>query len=158
MVEIVKNFLTHNGWDDLILQQHTFSFMDITVMKRYDGPTIIKVLLEEIEPKASVNVEVHCQAIEGAKLQEHIGNEIEMSKSIERHFQAIVENVHAYDAETYRRHILDALLSGTKYDFNTIMKSINIYVDLGYGYNANVVLATLLMSDKQLYTKNSRRN
>ena len=69
VVEIVKNFLTPNGWDDMILQQHKFAFTDITGMKSYDGPTLIKVLLEEIDPTASVNVELHRQAIEGAKLQ-----------------------------------------------------------------------------------------
>ena len=81
-----------------------------------------------------------------------------MCKSIERHFQAIVENGHAYDAETYRRHILDALLSGPNSDFNTRMKSIKSDMDAGYGYNANVVPATILMSAKQLYTNISRRN
>ena len=33
VVEIVKNFLTSNGWDDLMLQQHRLFFMDITGMK-----------------------------------------------------------------------------------------------------------------------------
>ena len=141
-----------------MLQQHKFAFMDITGMKSYDGPTFLKVLIEEIDPTASVNVEIHRQAIEGAKLQEHIGNVIEICKSIERHFQAIVENGHAYDAETYRRHILDALLSGPNTDFNNIIKSIKSDVDAWYGYNSNVAPATLLMSAKQLYTNISRQN
>ena len=81
-----------------------------------------------------------------------------MCKSIERHLQAIVENGHAYDAETYRQYILDALLSGPNSDFNTRMKSIKSDVDAGYGYNANVAPATLLMSAKQLQTNISRRN
>ena len=38
------------------------------------------------------------------------------------------------------------------------MKSIKSDVDAGYGYNANVALATLLMSAKQLYTNISRQN
>ena len=33
VVEIVKNFLTPNGWDYLMLQQHKFDFMKITGMK-----------------------------------------------------------------------------------------------------------------------------
>ena len=71
-----------------------------------------------------------------------------MCKSIERHFHAIVKNGHAYDAETYRRHILGALLSGPNSYFDTRMKSIKIDVDAGYGYNANVAPATLLVSTK----------
>ena len=81
-----------------------------------------------------------------------------MCKSIQRHFHAIVANGHAYDAETYRRHILDALLSGPNANFNTIMKSTKSRVDAGYGYNANVALATLLVSTKQLYTNISCRS
>ena len=61
-----------------------------------------------------------------------------MCKSIERHFQDTVENGHAYDAETYIRHIIYALLSGPNSDLNTRMKSIKSDVDAGYGYNANV--------------------
>ena len=45
VVEIVKNFLTPNGWDDLMLQQHKFAFTNITGMKSYDGPTLLKFLL-----------------------------------------------------------------------------------------------------------------
>ena len=63
VVEIVKNFLTPNGWDYLMLQQQNVSFPDITGMKSYDGPTMLKVLLNEIDPTASVNVELHRQAI-----------------------------------------------------------------------------------------------
>ena len=158
VVEIVKNFLTTNGWDDFMLQKHKFAFTEITGMKSYDGPIMLKVFLEEIDPTSSFNVELHRQAIVGAKLQEHKGNVIEMCKSIDRQFQAMVKNGHAYDAETYRRQILDALLSGPNADFNTRMKSIKIDVDAGYGYNANVTPATLLMSAKQLYTNILRRN
>ena len=41
---------------------------------------------------------------------------------------------------------------------NTKMKSIKCDVDAGYGYNANVAPATLLVPAKQLYTDISRRN
>ena len=38
------------------------------------------------------------------------------------------------------------------------MKSIKSDMDAGYGYNANIAPATLLMSAKQLYTNIPRRN
>ena len=59
VAEKVNNFLTPNGWDDLMLQQQKLAFTDITVMKSYDGPTMLKVLLKEIDPTAPVNVELH---------------------------------------------------------------------------------------------------
>ena len=69
MVEIVKNFLTPNGWDDLMLQEHKFAFTDITGMKSYDGPTLFKFFLEEFIPRPSLNMELHRYAIEGSKFQ-----------------------------------------------------------------------------------------
>ena len=78
-------------------------------------------------------MELHLQAIKGAKLHDYKGNVLEMCKAIERYYQAIVDNGNSYDNETYRRHILDSLLSGPNADFNTKMKSIKSYVDAEYG-------------------------
>ena len=103
-------------------------------------------------------MELHCQDIEGAKIQYHKGNVIEICKSIKLHFQAIVENGHVCDAETYMRHVLDALLYVPNADFNTRMKSIKSVVDAEYGYNANVAPDTLLVSAKQFYTNILRQN
>ena len=71
-----------------------------------------------------------------------------MCKSIGRHFQAIVENFHAYDADTYWRHVLDLLLSGSNANFNTKTKSIKSDVDSGCGYNANAAPDMPLVSAK----------
>ena len=60
--------------------------------------------------------------------------------------------------EIVQQHILDALLSGPNADFNTRVKSIKSDVDAGYGYNANVAPATLLICAKQLYTNISHQN
>ena len=56
VVEIVNNFMTPNEWNDLMLQQHKFAFTETTGMKRYNGPKLLKVFLEEIDPTAPVNV------------------------------------------------------------------------------------------------------
>ena len=58
-----------------MIQQHKFDFTDITGMKSYDGPEILKVLLKEIYPTASVNVELHRQSVEEASFK----NTMEMS-------------------------------------------------------------------------------
>ena len=70
VVEIIKNILTPKGWDNLMIQQHKFSFSDLNGQKSYDGPTMLKVLLEEVDPTSSFNVGLHCQVIKGAKLQD----------------------------------------------------------------------------------------
>ena len=83
VVELVKNILTPKGWNDLMLQQEKFSFYNSMGEKSYDGPTLLKVVIEEINPTASVNIELHRQAIEGAKLHQYKAHVVEMLKDIE---------------------------------------------------------------------------
>ena len=59
VMENIKNILTPGGWDDLMLQHPKFSFVNVDSTKNYDGPTMMKVLLEDIEPSSSVIIELH---------------------------------------------------------------------------------------------------
>ena len=157
VVEIVKNTLTPGGWDDLMLQEDKFAFLSAEGVKSFDGPSLLKVLLEEIDPTSSVNIEMHRQAIEGAKLHTYKGNVVEMLKMIEKHHQSIVENGHAYDSDTYRRHLMAALQSGSNAVFNTKLQTIKSDVDACYGYNATITPQALIQSAKQQYINISRR-
>ena len=157
VVELIKNILTPGAWDDLMLQELKFGFTDTLGTKSYDGPTMLKVLLEEIDPTSSVNIELHRQAIEATKLHEFKGNLPDMLKSIEKHHQVIVGNGFHYDSDTYRRHILSALQSGPNAVFNTKIQAIKSDVDAGHGYNSDITPQALLMSSKQLYNNISRR-
>ena len=157
VVELMKNTLTPGGWDDLMLQESKFLFQDAQGVKSYDGPCLLKVILEDIDPTSSVNIEMHRQSIEGAKLHDFKGNVVEMLKTIEKHYQAIVENGHAYDSDTYRRHLMAALLSGSNSVFNTKLQTIKSDVDACYGYNADITPQALIMSSKQQYINISRR-
>ena len=157
VVEIIKNCLTPSGWDDLMLEKDKFTFVTSTGSESYDGPVMLKVLFENIDPTSSVNIELHRQAIEGAKLHDFKGNVVEMLKSIEKHHQSIVGNGHSYDADTYRRHLLSALLSGSNDVFNTKLQSIKSDVDAGNGYNADIVPGALITSAKQQYINIFRR-
>lgn len=157
VVELIKNTLTPGGWDDLMLQEAKFSFQGANGIKSYDGPTMLKVILEEIDPTASVNIEMHRQAIEGSKLHAYKNNVVEMLKDIEKHHQEIVENGHAYDSDTYRRHLLTALRTGPNAVFNDKVQTIKSDVDACYGYNADITPQALIMSCKQQYINISRR-
>ena len=129
VVELLKNILTPNGFEDLMLHQEKFTFTSATGVKRYDGPTMLKVALEEIDPTSSVNIEMHRQAIEGAKLHDFKNNVVEILKAIKKHHQAIVSNNHKYDGDTYRCHLLSALLAGANATFNTKIDQIKTLVN-----------------------------
>ena len=156
VVELVKNILTPKGWNDLMLQQEKFSFYNSMGEKSYDGPTLLKVVIEEIDPTASVNIELHRQAIEGAKLHQYKGNVVEMLKDIEQHHQAIVANGFEYDQDTFRCHLLAALLSGSNADFNSKVNLIKNDVDACYGYNAKITPGDLIKSCKHQYQNIAR--
>ena len=53
---------------------------------------MLKVLLEQIDPTSTVNLEMHRQAIEDIKLQMHHNNVTEMVKEIEKHYKVITGN------------------------------------------------------------------
>ena len=157
VVENIKNCLTPSGWEDLMLEKDKFTFVTSSGGESYDGPVMLKVIFENVDPTSSVNIELHRQAIEGAKLHDFKGNVVEMLKSIEKHHQSIVGNGHSYDSDTYRRHLLSALLSGSNDVFNTKLQSIKSDVDAGNGYNADIVPGALITSAKQQYINIFRR-
>lgn len=158
VVEIIKNTLLPCGFDDLMLQADKFTFIGTDGHKSFDGPTMLKVLLEEIDPTASVNIEMHRQAIEGAKLHDYKNNVVEMVKAIEKHHMAIVSNNHNYDGDTFRRHLLTSLLTGSNSVFNNKMQLVKSDVDGCYGFHANITSSELILMAKQLYTNIERRN
>ena len=156
--EIIKGTLTPKGWEDLMLEKKKFTFtVAATGVETYDGPCMLKVLLEEIDPTSSVNIELHRTAIEEAKLHSYDNNVTEMIKDIEKHHQAIVENGASYEPATYRRHILAALLSGPNEVFNTHFKAIKSDVDSHYGYHSTITPKVLLTAAKTQYTNIDKR-
>ena len=155
--EIIKGMLTPKGWEDLMLEKAKFTFVDTTGIETYDGPTMLKVTLEEIDPTSTVNIELHRQAIEQMKLHEYHNNVTEMLKEMEKHHQAITSNGHAYEPETYRRHILSALLSGPNKEFNTHVGAIKSDVDSNYGYHSKITPSELITAAKSQYTNMEKR-
>lgn len=92
VAELIKKILTPSGFDDLMLESPKFTFTSLGGQKSYDGQTMLKVLLEEIDPTALVKIEMHRQAIGGAKLHGHKNNG--SLKTIKKNHQAIVGNNH----------------------------------------------------------------
>ena len=133
VIEIIKNNLTPGAWDNLMLQHEKSSFVNADGNKNYDGPKMTKVLIEDIDTYSSINIELHRQAIKNDKLQNFKGNVSKMLKSTEHHFQFIVGNGNTYDSETYRRHLLVSLLTGSNAEFNTNIKIIKSDVEAGCG-------------------------
>ncbi len=93
ITEIIKGMLSLTGWEDIMPKKAKFTFTDAAIgVETYDGPCMLKVLLEEIDPTTSANIELYRQAIEQAKLHSYDNNVTKMIKDIEKDYQAIVEN------------------------------------------------------------------
>ena len=134
-----------------MLSKDKFTFHASSGTKKYGGPTMLKVLLEEIDPTSSVNIELHRQAIKKSRLHDFKNNVVEMTKIIDKHHLTIVSNGYAYDKDIYRRHLLTSLLSGPNSVFNTKIQAIKGDVDSGYGYHASIDPAKLISSAKHQY-------
>jgi len=136
VVGILK--LTPVSWDYFRLKKDKFTFVTTSGLEIYNGPMVLKVLLEDIDPTCSVNIECCSRVIEKSRLRDFKNNVTEMIQHIENHHLVIVSNSHTYDTNTYFCHLLTALLSSPNNVFNTNVQAIKSDVDSGYGFNAKV--------------------
>ena len=157
VVKIIKNTLTPSAWDDMMLNKSKSSFVNSDGTKSDDGPTIMKVLLEDIDPSSSINTKLHRHAIKQAKVQDFKGNICVMLKSTEHHYQVIVEDENSHDIETHRRHLLTQLFSGSNVEFDTNIQAIKSDLEVGYGYHSDITPQVLITSSRQLYESIDRR-
>ena len=68
VAELVKNILTDAEYSKLMLKKNMFTFQDDTTSnKRIDGPCLLKVLFDLIDPNIVVGVEVLRKRLEATK-------------------------------------------------------------------------------------------
>ncbi len=76
LAKSIKNILSPLGFQDLLLQKDMFSFRDSTTGEvHYDGPTMLKIILSQIEPDTIVGMDSMKAQLESMKLHE-FGNDV----------------------------------------------------------------------------------
>ena len=111
VVELIKNILTDAEYAKLMLKRSIFTFEDDTTgIDLIDGPCLLKLLMDHVDPNIVIGIEVLRAKLESVKLHS-FGNNIDaMLTDMEEYYVKILDN-HS-TCESIRRYCLKALLSG----------------------------------------------
>ncbi len=151
VTEWLSNTMDPSALAALTLEKAKFTFVDANGIEKQDGPTKLFILLKTLDPSTAINIENHRRQIETCKLQKFNNKVTDMVIYLETHHKIILDNGGQYDETTFRRHCLDALLSGSNAKFNAHFEMIKGEVQSGQGYNANITSKQLLSSAQTFY-------
>ena len=147
---IVKNGLSVTGYDDLLLQKERLSFHNATTGElEYDGLTMLFLIFEKVDPSTVVGLDSILKKIENAKLGDFSNNVDSMLTMIESNYRILKENKKAPDS--YRRLLLEALVTGPNHHFNQFIDQITDDVESGIGAHAGITPDNLIRASRTKY-------
>jgi hypothetical protein len=147
---IVKNNMSVTGYDDLLLQKDKFSYHNATTGEmEYDGPTMLFLIFEKVDPSTVVGLNSILKKIENTKLGDYSNNVDSMLTMIETNFEILKENKKAPDS--YRRLLLEALVTGPNHQFIQFIDRITDDVESGIGAHANITPENLIKASHTKY-------
>ena len=134
VAELIKNMLTDAEHSKLMLKNNMFTFQDYTTgNNRIDGPCLLRLLFDWIDPNFVVGVEVICQKLKATKLHPYQNDFDAMLTDMEESYSNIINNKST--CKSIRWYLLNALLYGPNPKFNTFIKRIKDDIDSGIGLN-----------------------
>ena len=124
VAELIKNILTDAEYAKLMLKRSIFTFEDNTTgVDLIDGPCLLKLLMDRVDPNIVIGIEVLWAKLESVKLHSFGNNVDAMLTDMEENYVKILEN-HS-TCESIRRYCLNALLSGPNAKFNAFIERIS---------------------------------
>ena len=150
-LELIKNSLSSTGWTRIIagkqnLISYTCSNTGAIVV---DGPSVLWLLLDRVDPSLIVSVETLRAKIETMKLHTYKNDVGEMITDIEEAYRKILDS--GSSCESILRYTLNALLSGPSQDFNTFVKAIKSDVESGIGQHKSITYEQLVVAARKKY-------
>ena len=99
LVKFIENVLSTLGFQDLLLQHDAFTFTDATSGEvHFDGPTMLKLILTQIDPDMIVGMDSLKAQLESMKLHD-FGNDVgKMLTKMQGIYQTLKENGHTLDS------------------------------------------------------------
>ena len=112
-----------------MLKKSIFTFEDDTTgIDLIDGPCLLKLLLDRVDPNIVIGIDVLCAKLESVKLHSFGNNVDAMITDMEENYVKILDN-HS-TCESIRRYCLNTLLSGPNAKFNAFIERIKDEIDL----------------------------
>ena len=149
--QLLINILTSTGYSKIIQgREDQISFhCPQTGSIIVDGPALLHLLWQKVDPSLTVNVETLRAQIETTKLHK-FGNDVDaMLTDIEETFQRI-QNMNA-TCESIVRYTLNACLSGPCDEFNSFIKGIKGDVDGCIATHANISFHNLVAAARNKF-------
>jgi hypothetical protein len=147
---IVKNGLSVTSYDDLLLKKDKFSYHNANTGELvYGGSTMLFLIFEKVDPSTVMGLDSILKKIENAKLGDYSNNVDSMLTMIESNFKILKENKKAPDS--YRRLLLDALITGPNHQFNQFIDRITDDVESGIGAHASITPDNLIKASRTKY-------
>ena len=148
--ELIKNILTDAEFSKLMLKNNMFTFQDDTTGKKMiDGPCLLKLLFDRIDPNVVVGVEVLYQKLEATKLHPYQNDVDAMLKDMKEFYSKIIKNKST--CKSIRRYMLNALLSRPNPKFNAFIEQIKDVIDSGIGLNNHMLHDDLATAARAKY-------
>ncbi len=150
LAKLIENVLTTIGFQDLLLQKDMFTFTNnATGEIHFDGPTMLKIILTQIDPDTIVGMDTLKAQLESMKLHEYGNDVAKMLTSMQSIYNTLKENGH--EPDSYRCYVYTALTSGPNADFNAFMQRIMDDIQSGNGYHKNITTDNLIITARTKY-------
>lgn len=107
-------------------------------------------MLMKIDPDTMVGLESLRKKLEAALLHQFKHNIPDMLTFMETKYKEIRNNGKTHDS--YLRHLLDALLSGTNATFTAFIQRIKDDIDGGFGVSKSMTAEQLIVTARRKYT------
>ena len=92
VAELIKNILTDVEYAKLMLKRSIFTFEDdMTGINLIDGPCILKLLMDCVDPNIVIGIEVLCAKLESVKLHSFGNNVDAMLTDMEENYVKILD-------------------------------------------------------------------
>ena len=150
VAELIKNILTDAGYAKLMLKRSIFTFEDDTTgIDLIDGPCLLKLLMDRVDPNIVIVIKVLRTKLEFVKLHSFGNNVDSMLTDMEEHYLKILDN-HS-TCESIRRYCLNALLSGPNSKFNAFIERIKDDIYSKTGLNKTMSFDELCTAARSKY-------
>ena len=150
VAELIKNILTDAEYAKLMLKRSIFKFEDdITGIDLIDGPCLLKLLMDRVDPNIVIGIEVLRAKLEFVKLHSFGNNVDAMLTDMEENYGKILDN-HS-TCESIRRYCLNALLSGPNAKLNAFIECIKDDIDSQTGLNKTMSFNELCTAARSKY-------
>ena len=91
--ELIKNILTDAEYAKLMLKRSIFTFEeDTTGVYLIDGPCLLKLLMDHVNPNIVIGIKVLCAKLESVKLHSFGNNVDAMLTDMEDNYVKILDN------------------------------------------------------------------